>query len=136
MQIDPLLSRFGITLADTASTNSHTGGANRTSSATNTTGSTTNNQFTESSFMTLLTTELQAQDPTNPLDPNQFVAQLVQFNMLDQLTQIHTLLTASGSGQTQTGTSPASAAGANPQPSATGSAQPPSASAPATGAHQ
>lgn len=100
MPIDPLLSRFGVTLADKAASN--TGPTGSTGNA-NTASATPNNQFTEGSFMTLLTTELQAQDPTNPLDPNQFVAQLVQFNMLDQLAQIHALLAASGSSQAQAG---------------------------------
>jgi flagellar basal-body rod modification protein FlgD len=35
-------------------------------------------------FLTLLTTELQHQDPTSPLDTNQFTSQLVQFSQLEQ----------------------------------------------------
>lgn len=101
MQIDPLLSRFGVTLADKAGSNTSSSSTGNTSAS----AGTPNNEFTEGSFMTLLTTELKAQDPTNPLDPNQFVAQLVQFNMLDQLTQIHALLAATGQGQAQNGTS-------------------------------
>src|SRR5277367_6432950 len=42
------------------------------------------------SFITLLTTELQAQDPLNPLDPTQFVSQLTDLNSLQQLIQIRT----------------------------------------------
>jgi len=42
------------------------------------------------SFITLLTTELQAQDPLNPLDPTQFVSQLTDLNSLQELIQIRT----------------------------------------------
>ena len=37
-----------------------------------------------SSFLTLLTTQLQNQDPTSPLDPNQFTQQLVQMTGVQQ----------------------------------------------------
>ena len=49
-------------------------------------------QITTQDFMTLLTTQLQNQDPTNPVDPTQFVTQLAQFTTLDQVTQINELL--------------------------------------------
>ncbi len=39
-------------------------------------------------FMTLLVTQLKNQDPLAPQDGTQFVAQLAQFNSLDQLTGI------------------------------------------------
>jgi len=50
-------------------------------------------QSTNSMFMQLLTAQLQNQDPLNPVDPTEFTTQLVQFNMLDQLTQINNTLT-------------------------------------------
>jgi flagellar basal-body rod modification protein FlgD len=43
-------------------------------------------------FMKLLTAQLKNQSPLNPVDPMQFTSELVQFNMLDQLTQIRNLL--------------------------------------------
>ena len=46
----------------------------------------------DSTFMKLLITQLQNQDPTQPMDPSAFVSQLVQVNSLDQLTQINQLL--------------------------------------------
>lgn len=53
---------------------------------------TTNSQVTLaddfSDFLTLLTTQLQNQDPTDPLDTNQFTEQLVQFSQVEQ--QINT----------------------------------------------
>ncbi len=39
-------------------------------------------------FLQLLSAQLQAQSPIDPLDPNQFVAQLAQFQSLSALTQI------------------------------------------------
>lgn len=40
-------------------------------------------------FMKLLVAQLKNQDPLAPQDGAQFVAQLAQFNSLDQLTQIN-----------------------------------------------
>lgn len=49
-------------------------------------------QDTDNMFLKLLTTQLQNQSPLDPVDPNQFAGQLVQFNMLDQLIQINQTL--------------------------------------------
>ncbi len=58
-------------------------------------GSTANTQlagnFTE--FLQLLTTQLQNQDPTSPLDPNQFTSELVQFASVEQQINTNTSLT-------------------------------------------
>lgn len=43
-----------------------------------------------SSFMKLLTTQLQNQDPTNPTDNSQMVAQLAQFSSLQGINQLNT----------------------------------------------
>jgi hypothetical protein len=43
-------------------------------------------------FLQLLITQLQNQDPTNPVDPTQFVTQLAQFSELGEVTSIYTLL--------------------------------------------
>jgi flagellar basal-body rod modification protein FlgD len=55
-------------------------------------GTTPGNELTGDSFMTLLVAQLKAQDPTNPMDPTQFVAQLVQFNTLQQIIQMNQTL--------------------------------------------
>ena len=47
-----------------------------------------------STFLQLLTTELQTQDPLSAQDPTTYITQLVQLNTLDQLTQINSLLQA------------------------------------------
>jgi flagellar basal-body rod modification protein FlgD len=45
--------------------------------------------ITSSDFLTLLVSELQNQDPTQPADPNAYITQLVQVNSLQQLIQIN-----------------------------------------------
>jgi flagellar basal-body rod modification protein FlgD len=54
-------------------------------------------------FLTLLTTQLQNQDPLNPMDSNQFTQQLVEFSQVEQQintnTNLQTLITQ-GSSQT------------------------------------
>ena len=39
-------------------------------------------------FLLLLVTQMQNQDPLNPQDPTQFVSQLAEFSSLEQLLQI------------------------------------------------
>jgi flagellar basal-body rod modification protein FlgD len=56
-------------------------------------------------FLTLLTTQLKNQDPTAPMDSNQFTQQLVEFSQVEQQintnTNLNTLITQ---GQSQIGT--------------------------------
>jgi flagellar basal-body rod modification protein FlgD len=44
--------------------------------------------ITSSDFLTLLVSELQNQDPTQPTDPNAYISQLVGVNSLQQLISI------------------------------------------------
>ena len=60
-----------------------------------TTGSSSGSSTTSSpselnanSFVTLLTAQLQAQDPLDPMDPNQMMGELVSLNSLQQLMAI------------------------------------------------
>ncbi len=66
------------------------GASGSTSTSSSNSASTPSNSLDANSFITLLTTELQAQDPLNPLDPTQFVDQLTDLNSLQQLIQIRT----------------------------------------------
>ena len=71
---------------------------NKTAAAATSTGSsssasTASNMLNGNDFMTLLVAQLKAQDPTSPMDPTQFVQQLVQFNSLQQLISINQDLT-------------------------------------------
>lgn len=45
-------------------------------------------------FLRLLMTQLQNQDPTNPMDSQQFAAQLAQFNTVEQLTNLNDGMTS------------------------------------------
>lgn len=44
----------------------------------------------QDAFMQLLVTQLRHQDPTNPMDNSQFIAQLATFSQLEKLTEIAT----------------------------------------------
>ena len=48
-----------------------------------------NSDITSQDFLTLLVSELQNQDPTQPTDPNQYITQLAQVNSLEQLISIN-----------------------------------------------
>jgi flagellar basal-body rod modification protein FlgD len=48
------------------------------------------NELNANAFITLLTAQLQSQDPFNPIDPTQMVNQLTQINSLQELIQIRT----------------------------------------------
>lgn len=46
------------------------------------------NELGPNAFITLLTAQLQAQDPLNPMDPNQMVNELTSMNTLQETIQI------------------------------------------------
>ena len=59
-------------------------GTNATSSSSSTTtDKKANDQLDQADFLQLMTTQLQNQDPTKPLDGQQFMAQLAQFSTLN-----------------------------------------------------
>jgi flagellar basal-body rod modification protein FlgD len=63
------------------------------------TGATSDNAMAKLSgnfqtFLTLLTTQLKNQDPTSPMDSNQFTQQLVQFSQVEQQIDTNTNLTS------------------------------------------
>jgi flagellar basal-body rod modification protein FlgD len=96
MNIQGMLSPIVARAMDSSSS---TSGSSATNSSNSSTASGSNTELSQSSFLQLIATELQAQDPTNPLDPSQFMGQLVQFDTLDQVTGIYNLL-AGGSSAT------------------------------------
>lgn len=108
--------------ATSSSSTNSTGSTSSSNSTSNSSTSSTlssNGQISESSFLQLIATELQAQDPTNPLDPSQFMGQLVQFNTLDQVTGIYNILSqgAANSAATSTSSSTGSSASSSSTPS-------------------
>lgn len=70
-------------------------------------GSSTNLQDT---FLSLLVTELQNQDPTSPVDPTQMVGQMVSLNQLNQLIAMNQTLTSIAGGTAATSSSASTAA--------------------------
>ena len=62
-----------------------------------------------STFLTLLTTQLKNQDPTSPMDSNQFTQQLVQYSQVEQQIDTNSnLKTLISQGTSQAGTFAAS----------------------------
>jgi flagellar basal-body rod modification protein FlgD len=57
----------------------------------------------EQTFIKLLVTELQSQDPTQPMDPTQMVGQMFSMNQLQQLIDINQTLSAALGGTTPSG---------------------------------
>jgi flagellar basal-body rod modification protein FlgD len=71
------------------------------------TTSTTNPLASESTFLTLLVSQLQNQDPLNPIDSTTFVSQLTSYSQLEQLINIDKNTTPAAPAPTD-GTTPTS----------------------------
>jgi flagellar basal-body rod modification protein FlgD len=84
-----------------------TSNTNNTTSTSNSSQSTSLGELNGNDFITLLAAQLQAQDPTNPLDPNQMVDELTSMNSLQQLIGIKqdldTMLGTAGSSSSTSG---------------------------------
>lgn len=83
-------------------------------STSNSNGINLGNGLNGNDFMTLLVAQLKNQDPTSPMDPTQFVTQLVQFNSLEQLININQDLSTTGTTPTGTGTGTGTGSGNAP----------------------
>jgi len=63
-----------------------------TTSNTSTTSASAKNAIDKNTFLKLFCTQLQYQDPLNPMDAAAFTTQLAQFSSLEQLTNVNTNL--------------------------------------------
>jgi len=81
-------------------------------------------------FMQLLITKMQNQDPTQPQDDSEMIAQLAQFSTLEQMQQMNTTLTQIA-GFFSDAKSAVSGAAASPSTSTSPSTSDPTATAPA-----
>jgi flagellar basal-body rod modification protein FlgD len=79
-------SILGIPRAQDIGTNS-TSGSSGSSSSSSSQGSSLQ-ELGPNAFITLLTAQLQAQDPLNPMDPNQMVNELTSMNTLQEMIQV------------------------------------------------
>ncbi len=68
--------------------------ASSTSSTSTTTGSSSSSVIDFESFLSLLTTELKYQDPTEPVSSTEYVSQMAQLSSLTQLNNINSSLTS------------------------------------------
>ena len=74
----------------TTASSAASGTSNSSSTSTNALSSLTNNF---SDFLNLLMTQLQNQDPSSPMDTNQFTSELVQFSQVEQQITTNSSLT-------------------------------------------
>ena len=95
----------GIGTNNSSSSSNSASSASSSSSSSSAISSSVQSEY--NTFLTILTTELQNQDPTSPLDTNQFTSQLVQFSSLEQNLQTNSLLQQLVTNQSQGQTSSA-----------------------------
>jgi flagellar basal-body rod modification protein FlgD len=76
----------------TTSVNNNIGTTGTTGSTASATSAALGTTMDQADFLKLLTTQLQAQDPTNPMDNSQFVSQLAQFSQLASTQDLNTSL--------------------------------------------
>jgi len=89
------------------SSSAATSGTSSSSSSTSSSSPATDPLANESTFLTLLVSQLQNQDPLSPTDSNEFVSQLTSYSQLEQLIGIHqNTTTLAGDSSTASTTTP------------------------------
>ena len=74
--------------------NNVNGTTGSSTSSTSTSNNSTSAASLQSSFLQLLVTQLQNQDPTNPMDNSQMTSQLAQINTVSGISQLNTTLSS------------------------------------------
>lgn len=98
--------------------------AKRNTSSSGGASSSSDSSDLQSMFLNLLVTELQNQDPTQPVDPTDMVGQMISLNELDQLVSINQILSGLGSTPTSGSTTSGSTTSAQPAAGASNSSVP------------
>jgi flagellar basal-body rod modification protein FlgD len=98
------------TAAGAKATTRTTGTTGTSSTTSSTTSSSSSSDSISSTFLSLLSTELQNQDPTAPVDSTAMVGQMISLNQLDQLISINQAVTGDNTGTTGLLQKPAAAA--------------------------
>jgi flagellar basal-body rod modification protein FlgD len=94
--------------------------ATATAGASSSTSGAPQNTLGKDAFLSLLVTQLQHQDPLQPQDDSQFLAQLAQFTSLESLQQIESDMSAVRS-LVEAGANAAASAASSTLPAASGS---------------
>lgn len=90
LQVSSVLGTGSTATTRTTSSSSSSGVTAKDSTDDSTTTSTSSDStITANDFLTLLVTEMQNQDPTQPTDPNEYIQQMVGVNSLQQLISIN-----------------------------------------------
>jgi flagellar basal-body rod modification protein FlgD len=78
----------------TVDTNNTTNNTTNSNSSTSSSSSSTAGAMSQSDFLKLMVAQLQAQDPTNPVDNQQFASQMAQFSTLSATQDLNTTVTS------------------------------------------
>ncbi|RFU47504.1 flagellar hook assembly protein FlgD [Paraburkholderia sp. DHOC27] len=89
--VSPLMND---TMSNNSSTNSTNSATGSTSSSSSSSASNTTGAGLQSTFLQLLVTQLQNQDPTNPMDSSQMTSQLAEINTVTGISQLNTSLSS------------------------------------------
>jgi flagellar basal-body rod modification protein FlgD len=71
-----------------------TDSTDKTSSTTTTTAKRNTGTVSKDEFLNLLVTQMQYQDPLNPMDNTQFIGQMAQFSALEHMSNLNTSFNA------------------------------------------
>jgi flagellar basal-body rod modification protein FlgD len=98
--LDTLKPPASIGTKNAVSAKATTGTTGSSGASSTTSASSSSDTSIGSTFLSLLSTELQNQDPTAPVDSTAMVGQMISLNQLDQLISINQAITGNNTGTT------------------------------------